>query len=120
MSLSVCVFASDKQEKYKKELLKIKETWGKKASGCGVKVYYFVGEEQTDLLDTDIIHLKNVKDDYESASYKQYLGLKYIYETNQTDFVLCCGTDTYLNIQKLLQLVKNYNPYEKYTFNQKE
>ena len=62
--------------------------------------------------DTDCItyiNLPGVKDDYLSASYKQFLGMKYIYENYKTKFIICCGTDTYLNIPKLLLYINTFD-----------
>lgn len=50
-----------------------------------------------------------MKDDYLSASYKQFLGLKYIYENYKSKFVICVGTDTYLNIPKLMLYINNFD-----------
>jgi hypothetical protein len=44
-----------------------------------------------------------------SASYKQFLGLKYIYENYKTKFIICVGTDTYLNIPKLMLYISNFD-----------
>lgn len=108
--LIICVFACATIPKYKDEILKIEETWGKRALQKGVKVLYFLGEEPTDLQDeSKYIYLKNVKNDYESASDKQNLGLKYICENYSADFVFVCGSDTYINIDKILEFIKNYN-----------
>ena len=102
--LVVCVFACPTVEKYKKEILKIEETWGKRANEKGVKVLYFLGEEPTDLINVDkYIYLKNVENNYESASHKQNLGLKFVCENYTTNFVFCCGSDTFLNVDKALE-----------------
>jgi hypothetical protein len=136
--LVVCVFACATVEKYKNEILKINETWGKLFDNNGSKLFdnngsklfdnngsklfdnnggkllYFLGEDQTDLIDNNkYIYLKNVKNDYESASHKQNLGLKYIYENYNADFVFCCGTDTYINIEKIMQYLNGFNSNEK-------
>ena len=109
--LVICVFACATVEKYKMEILKIEETWGNCASQNGVKVLYFLGEDPTDLQDDDkYIYLKGVKNDYLSASDKQNLGLKYIYEKFNTDFVFCCGSDTYVNVEKLLMYIEKFDP----------
>ena len=52
-----------------------------------------------------------ISNDYLSASYKQNLGLKYVYERINPKFVYCCGTDTYIFIDRLLEYIKklNYN-----------
>ncbi len=108
-----CVFACATHPKYKAEICKIEETWGKRAKAKGIKVLYFLGEEQTDLLDPEkYIYLKGVKNDYMSASDKQNLGLKYIYERYDPKFVFVCGTDTYVNIDKLELLVQTYNCHQ--------
>lgn len=76
----------------------------------GIKVLYFLGEEQTDLQDASkYIYLNGVKNDYNSAGDKQNLGLKYIYENYNTDFVFVCGTDTYINVEKMLLLLNEYS-----------
>lgn len=112
----VNIFACATVEKYKQEIIKINETWGKKAEENGIKILFFLGEEKTDLINENkYIYLKDVENDYESAAYKQNLGLKYIYENYNADFVFTCGTDTYINIDKLLlyinQLDKNKKLY---------
>ena len=89
--LIVCVFACATIQKYKDEILKIEETWGKRAAEKGVKVLYFLGEEPTDLIDNEkYIYLKNVENDVASAAHKQNLGLKYIYENYDAEFVFVC------------------------------
>jgi hypothetical protein len=108
--LIICVFACATVPKYKNQILKIEETWGKCAADNGVKVLYFLGEEETDLQDkSKYIYLPGVDNDYNSASLKQNLGLKYIYENFYPDYVFVCGTDTYVNIKKMLLLLNNYN-----------
>ena len=106
----ICVFGCATIKKYKDEILKIEETWGKHANDNSVKVLYFLGEEQTDLQDNNkYIYLKGVGNDYLSASNKQNLGLKYIYERYNSDFVFCCGSDTYVNIKKLLVYINQFD-----------
>lgn len=107
------VFACPTIENYKNEILKINETWGATAEKMGVKVLFFFGEEQTDLIGDNYIYLPNVKNDYESASWKQYLGLKYIYENYNAEFIFTCGTDTFINIEKLLPYLDIFKPNKK-------
>lgn len=107
------VFACPTIENYKNEILKINETWGATAEKMGIKVLFFFGEEQTDLIGDNYIYLPNVKNDYESASWKQYLGLKYIYENYNTEFIFTCGTDTFINIEKLLLYLDIFKPNKK-------
>jgi SAM-dependent methyltransferase len=106
----ICVFACATIPKFKDEILKIEQTWGKYSTQKGIKVLYFLGEEQTDLQDASkYIYLDGVKNDYNSAGDKQNLGLKYIYENYNADFVFVCGTDTYINVENLLILLNEYN-----------
>lgn len=107
------VFACPTIEKYKNEILKINKTWGATAEQMGIKVLFFFGEEQTDLIGDNYIYLPGVKNDYESASWKQYLGLKYIYDNYNANFIYTCGTDTFINIKKLLSYLDIFNRNKK-------
>jgi hypothetical protein len=111
--LIVNIFACATVEKYKQEIVKINETWGKKAEENGIKILFFLGEEKTDLIDDKYIYLKDVKNDYNSAAYKQNFGLKYIYENYNVDFVFTCGTDTYINVDNLLLYINQFNRNKK-------
>ena len=104
--LIVLVYACYTVSKYKKQIEIMNSTWVKKCETYkNIKVLYFLGEEKIHgFNDTDCIkyiNLFGVKNDYLSASYKQFLGMKYIYENYKTKFIICLGTDTYLNIPKL-------------------
>ena len=73
---------------------------------------YFLGEGKTQFNDTEYIsyiNLTGVKNDYLSASYKQFLGMKYIFENYKTKFIICVGTDTYVNIPKILSYINNFD-----------
>lgn len=108
--LIICIFACDKIEKYCQEIRTINETWGKQCID-NVKLLFFLGEEKTtEFTGESYINLPNVKDDYESASYKQFFGLKYIYDNYNPKFVHCCGTDTFINIPKLYRFINGYSP----------
>ncbi len=108
--LIICVFCCDTIQKYKDQIIKITETWGKKALDYpNIKVLYFLGSDKTDIKGNNFINLNNVKNDYLSASYKQNLGLKYIKENYNPRFVYVCGTDTYINIPKMMNFIKKYN-----------
>jgi hypothetical protein len=103
-----CVFGCDTIEKYKNEILKIKATWGNEQEAPHYKVLFFLGEEEV-LVGEDFIHLENVENDYLSASYKQYGGLKHIYENYDFNYVFICGTDTYVLVENLINYI-NDNP----------
>jgi len=112
--LIILVFACYTVEKYKKQIETINSTWGKKCESYkNVKIVYMLGEEKiNDFNDTDSISYVNligVKDDLFSAAYKQFLGLKYIYENYKTKFIMCVGTDTYINIPKLLSFISKFD-----------
>jgi len=112
--LIILVFACYTVEKYKTQIETINQTWGKKCETYkNIKVLYFIGEEKiNNFSDTDTIkyiNLPGVKNDYLSASYKQFLGMKYIYENFETKFLICIGTDTYLNIPKLLSFINKFD-----------
>ena len=110
LKLVICVFACATVQKYNDEILKIEKTWGKRAYEKSVKVLYFLGQEPTNLIDDEkYIYLKNVGNDYESASYKQNIGLKYIYENYNAEFIFTCGSDTYVNIDKMLEYIENFD-----------
>jgi hypothetical protein len=116
MTLIIMVIACATVPKYYNYILKIEQTWGKRAQELGVKILYFLGEEPTDLVGDQYIYLKGVANDYLSASYKQNLGLQYIHQHYQTQWVYCCGSDTYVNVDKMLQLVNKYDYHESIMF----
>lgn len=119
-----CVFACDTIPKYRNEIRKIEETWGKDAVGVngqgafgpdgkeayGVsdKVLFFLSESGP-LEGENYVRLENVGDDYLSAADKQYLGMKYIYENYDFDFLYICGTDTFVLINNLKQYIRENN-----------
>ena len=105
--LIFCVFGCATKEAYKNQILKINETWGKDVYNyTNAKLLFFLGEEKTDLIDNNTyVYLDNVDNDYLSASYKQNLGLKYIYENFNFNYVFICGTDTFINIPKIVHYI---------------
>jgi len=109
--LIFCVFGCPTVEAYKKQILKINETWGRDVPNfSNVKLLFFFGEEKTDLLDENkYIYLNGVKNDYMSASYKQNLGLKYINDNFNYKYVFICGTDTFVNVPKLVNYIPTIN-----------
>ena len=106
----IAIYGCVTEHKYKEQIIKINNTWGKQTNE-NVKIIFFLGEQPSnDFTGDTYVYLPNVNNDYLSASYKQNLGLKYIYENYKTDFVLCCGTDTFINIPKLLVFLNQFNP----------
>jgi len=78
-----------------------------------IKLVYCLGEEKNGNFNNtefiEYVNLEGVKNDYHSVGYKQFLGLKYIYENYKTKFIICFGSDTYLNIPKLLSYISNFD-----------
>lgn len=111
--LIILVYGCYTVQKYATQIQYINNTWGKKCEQYkNVKLLFFVGEEKLDKFNNSnqtFINLKGVKDDYLSASYKQFLGLKYIYENYKCNYIICVGTDTYINVPKLLQYIQKFD-----------
>ena len=112
-SVIICVFGCVTIPKYADEIRKINATWGSQTIS-NVKILFFLGEERTDeFIGDQYVYLPGVKNDYLSASYKQFLGLKHIYEQYNPEFAMCCGTDTFVNIPKLLHFLHKFNSNDK-------
>lgn len=111
--LVVCIFGCVTIPKYADQIRKINTTWGSRQIG-DVKILFFLGEEPSnEFIGDQYIYLPGVNNDHLSASYKQFLGLKHTYEEYNPEFVFCCGTDTFVNIPKLLHLLHNFNSNDK-------
>lgn len=111
-SIIICVFACVTIPKYREQVMKIKETWYKRACQKNLLVLFFLGEEPTDITGSEFIYLSSVGNDYESASLKQNLGIKYIVDNYDFDFLHVCGTDAFLVIDNMIKLVELYDPSE--------
>jgi len=110
----ILVYACYTIEKYRKQIENINSTWGKKCEEYkNVIILYFLGEEKVSgFNDTDsikYINLVGVNNDYLSASYKKFLGMKHIYENYRAKYIISVGTDTYLNIPKLLSYINTFD-----------
>jgi hypothetical protein len=106
-----CIYGCDTIEKYKIQIDKINQTWGNfNEQALNIKYLFFLGEHGSSFRDDKrYIRLPGMKDDYLSASYKQYLGMKYIYENYRAKYIMVCGTDTFINVPKLLKYVEKFN-----------
>jgi hypothetical protein len=123
--LAICVFGCITVPKYAMQIMRIQNTWGKRAEEkWGVPVYYFLGEERVPGISenpdglihptTRFVYLPGVKNNYESASHKQSMGIKYIMDHHpEIEFVYTCGTDTYVNIDRMLHFLQFFDPNEK-------
>ena len=109
VNIIICVFGCVTVEKYKLQVQQINETWGNRAKNFNnIKILFFLGEEKVDEFSSEeYIYLPSVQNDYISASYKQNLGLKYIFDNHKDfDFELFENTKIVspkLYIEKYLQ-----------------
>lgn len=108
--LIILVFACATIPRYRKEIETIQETWGTDAKAAEIPVFYFLGEEETDLQGSQYIYLKGVKNDYRSADVKQFLGYLVLCTQLNPDTIFCIGSDTFINIPKLKLLASYFNP----------
>lgn len=115
--LVIVIMACYTKSKYKDQIIMLNNTWVKKCEDYkNIKVLYFLGEQKVDnFIDTQTtkyINLPGVSDDYLSATYKQFLGLKYVKENYNAKFIITIGSDTYLNIPKLLLYINKFDHNE--------
>lgn len=109
MDIILCVYACDTIPKYKQQLRKMYQVYTNMlASYPSIKIIYFLGEE-VGVVGDNFIHLPGVKNDYLSASYKQFLGLKYIYDNFEFKYAMCIGTDTYVNVKRLDAFLRQFD-----------
>ena len=123
-NIAICVFACSVIPSYLEEIRNIRRTWFRDAIEHGVSVYFFLGGGDDDgdepvvlpeCMGDEFVYLPGVKNDYESASHKQNLGIKYIFsggadDAPPPDYVFCCGTDTYVSIVNLIELLRKFSP----------
>jgi hypothetical protein len=99
-------------EKYANIVRGIGETWGLDCDKHNIPYFIFVGKTTEEFKDNKhIISLehKDVIDDYQSATDKHYLGLEWIIENYDTDFIYI-GGDVYINTTNMLSLINQFNP----------
>lgn len=108
----ICVYACVTIPRYRDQVIKIRETWYKRALEKNMLVLFFLGEELTDLIGDEFIYLPGIGNDYESASLKHNLGIKYVIDHYNFDFIHVCGGDTFLVIDNMEKLIEMYDPNE--------
>lgn len=108
--LVVCIYACDKIEKYRNQMMNVRGTWGKDVPS-NIRILFFVGEGSLST-DEDVVHLSGVSDDYFSASDKQFLGMKYVHDHYPYRFIMVCGADTYPVFTRILRLLEDMNHEE--------
>lgn len=106
--LAIGLLATSAHKKYRDQIIACRQTWVAEAEPLGVPVLFFGGGHHHD--EAPLVNLPGVLDDYSSASDKQYLGLKYLYENHPSDFYFFAGTDNYILIKRMLVLLESYDP----------
>src|SRR4029077_9362981 len=116
MKLSIALMACSTIVKYQDQIKNVADTWYKESWSEGVPCCFFTGEqinisESTfRLMNNDhLIHLPGVKDDYLSASDKHWLGLKYMFDNFDSDFIMIAGTDNYIDVKNLKTILAKYD-----------
>ncbi len=119
--VKVCVglMAGTAQAKYRELIHGCCRTWVQDYGQAGEDVYMFCGqhtdyafeEAMSSITDghAKFIHLNGIKDDYISATVKQWYGLAYMRQTVEADFYVIIGTDNYVNKDKLENVMGKYS-----------
>lgn len=108
--LIIGLLATSVNKKYRDQILACRSTWVPESEELGVPVKFFGGSNIHP--ETPVINLSGVLDDYSSASYKQFVGLKYLYENHPSDFYFFGGTDNYIIPKRMLDFVNSFDPTE--------
>jgi hypothetical protein len=111
--LCILVFGCVVVEKYKDDIDGIINTWGIKCDELEVPYFIFVGKNIAEYENNKhfvALEDKGVIDDYNSAAYKQYLGMQWILSRYDPEFLYIIGSDTYVNVEEMLKVVNSYNP----------
>lgn len=110
--LIVGVMACCSIKKYKQQMEGCRRTWYKECIKNEVPTYFYTGKIGcNDCIGGDsLIHLDRVRNDFKSSTYKQWYGLKNMYEHHpNADFYFLIGTDTYIQPFLILEMLKGYN-----------
>ncbi len=111
-TINIILMASCINEKYIKQCENCLQTWIKRSkissdiqSRC--KVFLFGGLARSPRV-PELISLPGVKDDHQSATDKQWYGLKWCFDNHPADFYLVGGTDNYLFPDRILKMLKDH------------
>lgn len=108
--LVIGLLATTINQKYRDQIVACQKTWLPEAEKLDVPVSIFGGHHVDP--DVPIINLPHTAEDYCSAFNKQFLGLKYLYDHYDADFYFFAGTDNYVFVTRILELLDNYNSQE--------
>ena len=101
------LLATSINKKYREQIKACRETWIPLAEKMGVPVLLFGGYHKPE--ETPVINLPDVQEDYDSCTYKQSLGLKYMYEKHPSEFYFFGGTDNYVVTERLLKYLEDFD-----------
>lgn len=108
--LAIGIMATAINKKYQDQIEACIRTWIKDCENFGVAYYFLGGYLPYDV--PNYINLPGVQEDYYSATWKQYHGLRYMLQNCDSEFYMIIGTDTFLYIERLLDLLSHYNSTE--------
>jgi len=102
--LVVGLLACCSKDYYNEQIKACEKTW----CNSKIPIFYFSGEKcGNKICNNKVVHLKGVSDDVSSATYKQWYGLRWLYEHYpQAKYYYLAGTDTYAKLDKILEFLK--------------
>jgi hypothetical protein len=112
--LAIAVFGCTSVPRYYKEAEASLNTWANIAKKHNVPVLFYVGSASkpvTQFQDNFVV-MSNTADDYHSATPKAWFSMVDIYQKHSPEFIFSCGSDTYVEVDKLLKLLEQYNADE--------
>lgn len=113
--LSIGIMGCTINEKYKGLQRGCCETWIPECEHvyifCGNHQDYSFEKEMIDLSKgkCEFVHLEKVEEDYNSALYKQFLGIAHMMEHNPSKWYAIYGLDNYVHYQKVLDTLSKIN-----------
>ena len=111
MKIRIGVMTCASKDIYRQELVACNNTWGKHCEEWDIPVYFFSGDRKygvSKIENPRLIYLDDVGDDYLSATDKQWLGLKYMFDNDPADFYCILGTDNYVWPDKVFPVMEKY------------
>lgn len=112
ISMSIALFGCVTKTKYSDQLVDCYYSWIKVADMLGVTTKIFVGEmdpSTPEILKPYIVEL-HCGDDYMSSTPKHWKGLEYMFNNHPADWYYTCGSDTYLQVHHMAELLDYLDP----------
>lgn len=107
--LSIGLLGTTVAKVYRDQINACLHTWIPDTEKLGVRVKIFCGDVISDL---PIINLLDTGEDVLSATNKQTLGLRYLYENVTADFYFFGGIDNYVITNRILSFLQLCDPTE--------